>query len=180
MVLHGLEMAKGMPTFRIAARLPWVMDHIAHQGIHSSSADLRASFAGMQSTHIHQHVRIRAPICHRSTLTLENPSSILQAVYIPIVYFCDWFPFRFYRRSYNWISRREKIIFWAATVLLVWVSTDFARPFGEMKRKPWSRAPRDIARLASSALLNSVITILIVFMYPVLFILDRLGIDPWS
>lgn len=112
----------------------------------------------------------------RSALT-DKTSSFVQSLQLFAYLFCEWFPFAFYRRTYNWLSRREKIIFWVASLLLVWVDPKFGREHGAMERKPYSRVLWDMGRIAAKGLAGSAIATVAISMIPVMMILEKFGID---
>lgn len=66
-------------------------------------------------------------------------------------------------------------IFWAASVLLVWVNPKFGRE--HQLRKPHSRALWDMGRIAAEGLGNSAIATVVISMLPVLSLLEKCEID---
>lgn len=100
-------------------------------------------------------------------------NTFVQGLQLFAYLFCEWFPFNFYRRTYNWLSRREKIIFWVASLLLVWVDPKLGREHGAIERKPYSRALWDMGRIAAKGFTGSAIAAVAISMIPLLELHSR-------
>lgn len=153
----------------------WVTS-LTQSFVHQTSTNKRALEACRALLLINTYVLDLHSRTTHSALT-DKMSSVVQSVQLFAYVFCEWFPFAFYRRTYNWLSRREKAIFWVASVLLVWVNPKFGTELGAIERKPYSRAPWDMGRIAAKGLANSAIATFAISIIPLMMILEKYGID---